>query len=98
LFANDPNLGLITLPLLIYHPTQLFSGSVMVPYIARWYKANPDPTLPEQSPLQELARISALTPQTDAAPDISHSQPTATEPAAQPAAASEQPASNDSTH
>jgi|GEM_PF-1794106 sodium/bile acid cotransporter 7 len=35
-FGGDPALGLIALPLLIYHPLQLLAASIMVPWWKRW--------------------------------------------------------------
>jgi solute carrier family 10 (sodium/bile acid cotransporter), member 7 len=35
-FGGDHALGLIALPLLIYHPLQLFAASIMVPWWRRW--------------------------------------------------------------
>jgi len=36
LFENDPNVGLISLPLVIYHPAQILIGGWMAPKFAAW--------------------------------------------------------------
>jgi len=36
LFENDPNVGLISLPLVIWHPTQILIGGCMAPKFAAW--------------------------------------------------------------
>jgi solute carrier family 10 (sodium/bile acid cotransporter), member 7 len=38
-FAHDPALGLIALPLLIYHPLQMVAASLMAPALERWNRA-----------------------------------------------------------
>ncbi len=38
-FDGNPDLGLITMPLLVYHPMQILLGSLMVPALTRWVKA-----------------------------------------------------------
>lgn len=45
LYRHDTSLGLIALPLLIYHPIQLISASLLLPHLARWNQgqaASPD--------------------------------------------------------
>ncbi len=68
LFAGDPQIGLITIPLLIYHPTELFSGSLMSSYIGKWYARNPDPDLtldgaapPSVAAAVDLQQLNAIT-------------------------------------
>ena len=36
IFENDPNIGIISLPLLMYHAEQLFAGSLIVQYLRKW--------------------------------------------------------------
>ncbi|XP_053400296.1 sodium/bile acid cotransporter 7-like isoform X2 [Mercenaria mercenaria] len=36
IFADSPSLSLITIPLLVYHPTQILLGGLLVPYIRGW--------------------------------------------------------------
>ncbi|KAL4230308.1 hypothetical protein ACF0H5_010691 [Mactra antiquata] len=36
IFADSPSLSLITIPLLVYHPTQILLGGVLSPYIRTW--------------------------------------------------------------
>lgn len=36
IYELDPNVGLYTLPLLIWHPTELLIGSALAPYLAQW--------------------------------------------------------------
>lgn len=36
IFESNPNVGLYTLPLLIWHPMQLVIGSALAPRIANW--------------------------------------------------------------
>ncbi|XP_052277241.1 sodium/bile acid cotransporter 7-like isoform X2 [Dreissena polymorpha] len=36
IFADSPSLSLITIPLLVYHPTQILLGGMLVPYIKSW--------------------------------------------------------------
>lgn len=38
IYENDPNVGLYTLPLLIWHPMQLVLGSLLVPRLLKWVK------------------------------------------------------------
>ncbi|KAI9179636.1 LRR receptor-like serine/threonine-protein kinase RGI2 [Blastocladiella emersonii ATCC 22665] len=38
-YRNDPNIGLYSLPLLVYHATQLFIGGWAVPYLRRYVEA-----------------------------------------------------------
>jgi sodium/bile acid cotransporter 7 len=40
-YAGDPGLGLITLPLLVYHPLQLVVAASMAPWWRRWSSATP---------------------------------------------------------
>jgi sodium/bile acid cotransporter 7 len=39
LYADDPTIGLVTLPLLIWHPMQLIIGSYLSPKLLAWVKA-----------------------------------------------------------
>lgn len=36
IFDNSPKLSSISLPLLVYHPTQIILGSVLVPWLQSW--------------------------------------------------------------
>ncbi|KAK3099535.1 hypothetical protein FSP39_005926 [Pinctada imbricata] len=36
LFSGDPGLSVITIPLLVYHPTQILLGGVLVPTVRGW--------------------------------------------------------------
>jgi sodium/bile acid cotransporter 7 len=36
IYENDPNVGLYTLPLLIWHPMQLVIGTFLVPRLSKW--------------------------------------------------------------
>eukprot|EP00759_Apiculatamorpha_spiralis_P013005 PhF_6_TR19819/c0_g1_i1/m.28901/K14347/SLC10A7, P7; solute carrier family 10 (sodium/bile acid cotransporter), member 7 len=38
MYEGDPNLALITLPLVMYHPIQTISGAAIAPYLARMAK------------------------------------------------------------
>ena len=38
MYEDDPNLPLICLPLLVYHPTQILLGGLLVPYLRRYLK------------------------------------------------------------
>ena len=38
IYENDPNVGLYTLPLLVWHPTQVFFGSFLAPKLASFVK------------------------------------------------------------
>jgi len=35
-FAGSPELSLISLPLLVYHPTQILIGGLLVPTVRTW--------------------------------------------------------------
>ena len=36
IFSHSENLSLISLPLLVYHPTQILLGSALVPFLQTW--------------------------------------------------------------
>ena len=36
IFSHSENLSLISLPLLVYHPTQILLGSALVPFLQGW--------------------------------------------------------------
>ncbi|XP_063720322.1 sodium/bile acid cotransporter 7-like [Symsagittifera roscoffensis] len=38
IFSQDPNLPLYSIPLLVYHPTQILLGGTLVPAVHRWMK------------------------------------------------------------
>ena len=38
MFQGNPAIGIITIPLLIYHAEQLVAGSVMIPFLHQWVK------------------------------------------------------------
>ena len=38
LYEDDPNLPLICLPLLVYHPTQILLGGLLVPHLRSYLK------------------------------------------------------------
>ena len=40
-FTESPNLSAYSLPLLIYHPTQILLGSFLVPFLQTWVKEEP---------------------------------------------------------
>ena len=42
IYESNPNVGLYTLPLLIWHPMQLVIGSALAPRIADWVKREED--------------------------------------------------------
>jgi sodium/bile acid cotransporter 7 len=42
-YAGDPGLGLITLPLLVYHPLQLVVAASLAPWWRRWSATPPAP-------------------------------------------------------
>ncbi|KAJ1553918.1 hypothetical protein HK096_005814 [Nowakowskiella sp. JEL0078] len=42
LFASDPNIGIISTPLLMYHAEQLIFGSIMVTWFQKWSKDERD--------------------------------------------------------
>jgi sodium/bile acid cotransporter 7 len=44
-FAHDPSLGLIALPLIIYHPLQMVAASLMVPGLKRWNRSQEPPLI-----------------------------------------------------
>ena len=39
-FPDSKMFGLISLPLLVYHPTQILLGSLLVPYLQTWVATN----------------------------------------------------------
>lgn len=41
-FADSDHLSLMTLPLLVYHPTQILLGSALVPFLHSWVSTHPD--------------------------------------------------------
>lgn len=41
IFADSPQLSLITIPLLVYHPAQILLGGLLVPYIRSWMISGP---------------------------------------------------------
>ena len=53
-FGDSPNLSAFTLPLLVYHPTQILLGGFLVPFLQDWIKRGeetsrtPTPTTSEQ--------------------------------------------------
>lgn len=50
-FSHSPNLSSMTLPLLVYHPTQILLGSALVPFLQAWVKkSNPAGQLPATPP------------------------------------------------
>lgn len=50
-FSHSPNLSSMTLPLLVYHPTQILLGSALVPFLQAWVKKlNPVGQLPATPP------------------------------------------------
>ena len=40
-FTESPHLSAYSLPLLIYHPTQILLGSFLVPFLQTWVKEEP---------------------------------------------------------
>ena len=42
IYESNPNVGLYTLPLLIWHPMQLVIGSALAPRIADWVEREED--------------------------------------------------------
>lgn len=44
IFGNSPQLSSLSLPLLVYHPTQIILGSVLVPWLQDWVKGSPSKT------------------------------------------------------
>ena len=42
IYESNPNVGLYTLPLLIWHPMQLVIGSALAPRIANWVEREED--------------------------------------------------------
>ena len=46
-FAGDPGLSLMSIPLLVYHPTQILLGAVLVPFLQSW-------VYPKQSTTDEV--------------------------------------------
>jgi sodium/bile acid cotransporter 7 len=40
-FGKDPSMGLIVLPLLIYHPLQLVAAGMLAPRLERWNRGSP---------------------------------------------------------
>ncbi|XP_060084300.1 sodium/bile acid cotransporter 7-B-like [Ylistrum balloti] len=36
IFSGDPTMSVITIPLLVYHPTQILIGSLIVPFLRGW--------------------------------------------------------------
>lgn len=41
IFADYPGISLISIPLLVYHPTQILLGGTLVPYVRRWMLERP---------------------------------------------------------
>ena len=64
IFESNPNVGLYTLPLLIWHPMQLVIGSALAPRIANWVER-------EENRLEAEKHDSGLNPNsTEATGDI----------------------------
>ena len=64
IFESNPNVGLYTLPLLIWHPMQLVIGSFLAPRIANWVER-------EENRLEAEKHDSGLNPNsTEATGDI----------------------------
>ena len=64
IFESNPNVGLYTLPLLIWHPMQLVIGSALAPRIAKWVER-------EENRLEAEKQNSSLNPNsTEATGDI----------------------------
>lgn len=63
-FENAPNISALSLPLLVYHPTQILLGSSLVPWLQAWVKSSIQPSLstPRASPQHEASAI--MHPQT----------------------------------
>ena len=59
IFANDPNIGIITIPLLMYHAEQLLAGSIMVPYLGKWVKGKSADD--QQDQMEEVASVETAT-------------------------------------
>lgn len=57
IFESNPNVGLYTLPLLIWHPMQLVIGSFLAPRIANWVER-------EENRLEAEMQNSGLNPNT----------------------------------
>jgi sodium/bile acid cotransporter 7 len=38
-YGDDPSIGLLTLPLLLYHPSQLVVGSMIAPHLEKWVRS-----------------------------------------------------------
>jgi sodium/bile acid cotransporter 7 len=47
-FAGDPGLSIISIPLLVYHPTQILLGALLVPFLQSWVCSSP-PTSDEEA-------------------------------------------------
>ena len=44
IFGQMENISSLTLPLLVYHPTQILLGSALVPWLQNWVKNSPGAT------------------------------------------------------
>ncbi|ORX92449.1 hypothetical protein K493DRAFT_338807 [Basidiobolus meristosporus CBS 931.73] len=42
LFEGNPNIGVMTIPLLVYHAEQLIFGAVLIDYLKSWVESEPD--------------------------------------------------------
>jgi sodium/bile acid cotransporter 7 len=70
LYENDPSIGLVTLPLLIWHPMQLIVGSYLSPKLLAWSVAeekrlgiNQDQHDSEQQDEHDMAENGAVAPE-----------------------------------
>ena len=43
-FANNPEVSTLAVPLLVYHPTQILLGSFLVPFLQSWINGPLIPT------------------------------------------------------
>jgi len=58
LFGSQPNVGLLSLPLLIYHPSQIVIGSFFIRPLKAWVERAPPPSAPSPADPAEGMELS----------------------------------------
>lgn len=70
IFGQMENISSLSLPLLVYHPTQILLGSALVPWLQSWIKNGPEAAsgkpivLPKDISPSHSVTPSSLTPRT----------------------------------
>ena len=60
-FGDSPNLSAFTLPLLVYHPTQILLGGCLVPFLQDWIKKGGEETSRTPTPTTSTSEQLVLT-------------------------------------